>query len=458
MNFQKRLEKLQAEFRAAEDRGLLILATAKKEGRDLTARETADADKSADQCLQLKGSINELRAIAKEQGDYFEGGAPGVADRIPVDGNGGADGTSFTAAAHRYVPKIGAVKYADLFGTPRADENFPTMREFLQAVEGNDLSKLRRFRDAPKAVAIRSGVNETVPAEGGFLIGEELWSRVWDRALEDMLVLPRALVFPMKGPTLRVPGFDDRDRSSTLFGGLVGQILAEGADATPVNPKFRSMILTAIKYGIYARASSEFNEDVLGGNPIDMSLPRALAWFMDWFFINGSGAGQPLGILNAGATITVAKETGQTADTINYANVAKMYQKNSARDRSVWIANTTTLPQLLQLCIPMGISGQAVPVLSQIGGLAMLTRPVILTEKLPVLGDAGDLMFCDLSQYMVGVRREATVERTNLVSWTSDQIDWRILARFDGQPGVEAAATRKDATTESPFIILGARA
>ena len=43
---------------------------------------------------------------------------------------------------------------------------------------------------------------------------------------------------------------------------------------------------------------------------------QALGYFEDVAFISGTGAGQPLGILNAPALVTVSKETGQAADTI----------------------------------------------------------------------------------------------------------------------------------------------
>jgi len=48
---------------------------------------------------------------------------------------------------------------------------------------------------------------------------------------------------------------------------------------------------------------------------------------MDYAFINGTGEGQPLGIINDPALITVDKEDSQAAATITYQNVVNMFFK-----------------------------------------------------------------------------------------------------------------------------------
>ena len=44
---------------------------------------------------------------------------------------------------------------------------------------------------------------------------------------------------------------------------------------------------------------------------IMQNLPEELSFLAENSVIRGSGVGQPLGILNSGATVSVAKETGQ---------------------------------------------------------------------------------------------------------------------------------------------------
>ena len=61
---------------------------------------------------------------------------------------------------------------------------------------------------------------------------------------------------------------------------------------------------------------------------------------------------------------------------------------------SVWVANTTCIPQLLQLSMAIGTVGSHIPVESG-GQFTMLTRAVVLTEKTPALGAVGDIGLYD---------------------------------------------------------------
>ena len=119
-------------------------------------------------------------------------------------------------------------------------------------------------------------------------------------------------------------------------------------------------------------------------------------------------------MLNDPALVTVDKEANQAATTLVYMNLTKMMARLHPRcfANSVWIASPTCIPSLLSLTLPIGTSGAAFPVMRDAdGGFVILTRPVLFTEKLPVLGTAGDILLCDLSQYIVGMRKEVALEK-----------------------------------------------
>jgi HK97 family phage major capsid protein len=79
------------------------------------------------------------------------------------------------------------------------------------------------------------------------------------------------------------------------------------------------------------------------------AITKALGFFLDSAFLNGVGVGEPEGVINAPATVIVAKETGQAAATINYENVKRMFARlhPASFKNAVWVANSTTIPQLL---------------------------------------------------------------------------------------------------------------
>jgi len=351
-----------------------------------------------------------------------------------------------------------SARYRDLFGEPRGADGFSSLREFVKAVEQRDGSKLKTYFDAPEQRALGTAP----PSAGGFLLPETYAAQIFDLALESEIVRPRARIWPMGADTLHIPAVANSDHSSSLYGGVVGEWLAEAGIGTPQDPSFRRMTLAAKKLMVYMRASSELLEGVAdasyAADPLDAIMAGAISWFLDYAFIHGTGAGMPLGILNSPCLVTVDKEAGQPADTVLYENLSKMFARQANPMGSVWLINRTAIPQLLQLSVTIGVAGSHVPVLSQSGGtFTILTRPVIFTEKLPTMGSVGDIIFADLSQYAVGMRKELTLERSNAVSWLTDQVDWRGRIRVDGQPLWSEPMTPKAGDTLSPFVVLESR-
>ena len=81
------------------------------------------------------------------------------------------------------------------------------------------------------------------------------------------------------------------------------------------------------------------------------ALVMALSYSLDHVIVRGTGAGQPLGLLNDVAMLTVAAEGGQAADTFLFVNAVKMYSALYAGGvaRSAWIMHPTVIPQLLTM-------------------------------------------------------------------------------------------------------------
>jgi len=124
----------------------------------------------------------------------------------------------------------------------------------------------------------------------------------------------------------------------------------------------------------------------------------------------------------------------------------------------VWVCNVATIPQLLQLSLTIGTSGAAYPVMrDSTGVMSILTRPVVFTEKTPTLGDKGDVMLCDFSQYVVGLRQEIVIEKSNQPGFTRDTTYYRAKVRADGMPAWADAYTPKHGPTLSAFVTLAPR-
>jgi len=303
---------------------------------------------------------------------------------------------------------------------------------------------------------------EGIASDGGFLVPTETSEIIHNVALENEIVLPNAYVMPMKTNDKNIPGLNIGNHSNNLFGGFTASYKPETGTLDEANPKARLMALSAKKLTGFLKISRELFDDIPGGGgQIAEICGKGLAWYRDLSFLKGSGAGEPLGIINSDCLVTVGAEDGQAADTIIYENLINMMARMFAGSfaNSVWVCHQTTIPQLLTLSVAIGTGGDHIPVMTKgKSGFEILTRPVIFTEKTEPLGDKGDIMLCDFAQYVVGLREELRLEYSPHVYFTTDQIAARLIARHDGMPLWDQALTLEDgSTTVSPFVTLEAR-
>jgi len=306
-------------------------------------------------------------------------------------------------------------------------------------------------------------MNIGINSEGGFLVPSEYSEEIHTVALENEIVMPRATVMPMRTNEKQLPALVVGDHSDNLFGGFTASYSPEAGTLAENNPLARGMTLHCRKLYGYLKFSNELFQDMPGGGGKQIAeiCGKGLAWYRDKFFLKGSGAGEPLGILNADCVVEVAKEQDQVADSIVIENLLKMLSRlyMGSFKNSVWIAHPSTIPELGTLSYDVGSGGSHIPVMSEKDGeFTILTRPVIFTEKTETLGDAGDIMLADFSQYVVGLREEMRIDFSPHIYFASDQMACRLIERHDGFPLWQEALTLEDgSTTVSPFVTLAAR-
>jgi len=194
------------------------------------------------------------------------------------------------------------------------------------------------------------------------------------------------------------------------------------------------------------------------------NLPEELRFVVEDAIINGTGVGMPQGIVGSGAVVSVAKETGQTANTIVYNNITKMWARRWAAGGAnyVWITNSDTFPELANLNLAVGTGGA--PAFMPANGLAdspfntLMGRPILEIEQAPTLGTVGDLILADMTQYMVALKGGVQMAMSIHVQFLYDETVFRWVVRIDGQPvWSEPLTPFKGTATKSPFIALATR-
>ncbi len=313
-------------------------------------------------------------------------------------------------------------------GGPAYDRTFAGMFNKGRKLEVNE-DEIKRFR---------ATMLEGTPSAGGFSVPEPLAAQWLDDSLPNEIIRPRCVVWPMTSATRKVPGWDGADQSAgEYYGGFEMEFLAEEAPGTKQTGKLRAIELAAKKGAIFVDASNELVEDGLGFDAqLEIAMRRSLSLGMDYYLLQGIGGGQPLGVVNSPGVVTASAETGQDPNTLVYENLCKMFARMypAGRSKAVWIGNETIIPQLLTCSLAVGAGGSTVNLFQDGSGqFKIFGREVLFTPNLPILGDLNDLIFVDLSQYAMGLRRDVKLEKSNIPGWTYDLMSYRVLVRFDGQ-------------------------
>ena len=349
-------------------------------------------------------------------------------------------------------------RYADLFGgRVLSNGGFESMNAFLKSWWQAGMSGAwdPRLRMASQG--------EDSFSTGGAFVPEQYAAALLDKSLEDEVIRPRAAVWPMTTESLRIPALDNFNQSSTLYGGFSAQWVQESGTIAGQTALTRQMKLIAKKLALLGTCSNELLMDASNFEAtITTAMVKALGWFLDYYFINGNGAGQPLGILKDPALVTVTKDVSHVPGdkAILFNDLANMFARlhPSCLANSVWIANNTCIPALLalQFAVPAITGGFTQPAVThgQNGEYTLFTRPVVFTTKNPTKGSKGDVILCDLTQYAIGLRTGMALERNPYSNFATDETVFRLLTRLDGQGTWKSAVTPKNGDSLSWVVVV----
>lgn len=338
--------------------------------------------------------------------------------------------------------------------------------EFLQAVYRAQLGQGTDPRLSYNAAI--HGANETTPSEGGFLVGQDIANAIEMKMVAGE-ILRRVDRLPLStgANSIVLNVLDETSRATgSRFGGVQAYWIEEGGEKTASRPKFARVRWELHKVAALGYSTDELLQDApLLGRVMEDAFAQELRFMTELAFVEGTGVGQPLGILNSPALITVAKETGQDAATVLPENLAKMWARMWAPSRAnaVWHINQDIEATLNSMSMIIGTGG--VPLYLPAGGISeaplarLYGRPVVPTEYNGTLGALGDVVLADWSQYgMVdkgGVQTASSIH----VAFTTDETAFRAVYRVDGKPKWRQAVTPfKGSNTLGPFVALAARA
>ena len=308
-----------------------------------------------------------------------------------------------------------------------------------------------------------SGLNESTPSDGGFLVQQDFVTELLKRTYETGILASKVKKIPISTNAngMKINAIDEDSRANgSRWGGVQTYWEGEADEITASKPKFRQMELSLKKLTGLCYATDELLQDAAALEAvIRQAFAEEFGFKIDDAILSGSGEGEPPGILNSGAIVTVAKEASQT-DIITVENLIKMWNRLWSRSRAnaVWYINQELEPYLYTLKI-----GDK-PVYIPAGGLSekpygtLFGRPVVPIEQCSAAGEVGDIILADIGQYLLidkgGVKSASSIH----VRFLYDENVFRFIYRVDGKPiWTKPLTPYKGSATVSPFVTLAKR-
>ncbi len=356
------------------------------------------------------------------------------------------------AAENKKKPPIGTQQ--------EGSSGFKSLGEFAQCVtQGTSNPQLMSYCKS-------TGMNIAINADGGFLIPAEFSTALLTAMAQAGQLAPKCTNFPVNN-NLALPFVNITTQATSWTGGCTVYKPAEGVAKTESLPQLAKAELHLHKMSAVVYCTDE----LLSDSPIALEtflttmVSTEFALTKDEDIVNGSGAGEALGLMQAPCLISVTKETDQDADTIVTPNVLKMASRMYAPSlrKAVWLIAQDAMPQIATLTIDVGTGGASVFIadLKNPLGATLLGRPIIWSPHCQTIGTTGDIILADFSQYITltkaGMAGMETATSIHL-KFIEDETIFRFVTRFDGQPWWASDITPKHGNnTVSPFVCTASR-
>lgn len=315
-----------------------------------------------------------------------------------------------------------------------------------------------------------TGLSQQVPSEGGFLVPPQMSTEIWNGMslspynllglTDSYTVTGDSLTFNANAETSRVQG--------SLYGGVRAYWISEADQYTGSKPKFRQLKLEPQELVALTYCTDKLlqNSGPALAQYIQRAASDAIMHLINQAIIEGTGAGQPTGLLVSPCVVSVAKETNQAAATIVQENVSKMWARLHplARQTAVWLHNVDIEPQLDFLStVVKNVAGT-----ENVGGYAnkvfdserrtLKGRPLVPAEFCATLGTVGDVILVDLQKYATGVRGALDTAMSMHVRFEYAETAFRFKFAVDGQTWLGAPITpAKGSNTLTTVVTLATR-
>jgi HK97 family phage major capsid protein len=279
----------------------------------------------------------------------------------------------------------------------------------------------------------RRSLSKASLASGGALVPKDFAHAVVDTIAANSVLGRLASQFPT------VSGHDFPVPTTTAIG--TAAWVAEEGTTAPVDETFGQAVFKAYR----ATSSVVCSQELVADSKFALDtylaarLGQRLAVVEETGFTTGSGSGQPLGIVNASSPIAVVTAPTGSASAFKRADVLSALEALPPQyhAQASWIMSATALTGLMKIVDngqPLFGAGP--------NGPTLLGLPLFVSSDMPAAGANSKAAAVGRWDLAYGVRRvrELGLQRLDEIRSATEQVEYRLIERVDGQPLVANAA------------------
>lgn len=424
------------------------------EAKNTRKAEIVEAVEKSDSVEEIKGFSAELDSLNDEIRDLEKM----IAD-LP------SEEEARTQAVNAEVPEIvkeeKKMEENKVFAEVKTDDS-KVYRSF-----GEQLEDIRKFAMGygltpalEKVQRAASGMNEGTGADGGFLVQSDFAGNILQSVAEksELLNLVDKYQVSAKSNEVYYTVLNETSIASSVYGGVAANWVDEGDAITASKPSLKQLRVALNKLACLAYVTEEQMQDAaFTGSVLEDSFALAIARESEKKIID-------LVVANAG-TVTIAKETSQTADTVNAKNILKMRAALLAGNRrnAVWVMHPDVAAVLPELYLTGTNSDNFIYMpengISVRGYDTLFGRPVIESDFCSELGEKGDILLLDPKEILWAYKGGIDMASSIHIKFNTAEQAFRAIYRANGACKRSATVSIKNSSVaRSAYVALAQRA
>ena len=303
------------------------------------------------------------------------------------------------------------------------------------------------------------GMNTQTGADGGYAIQVDFANRIMDSMVEQSEILNRIDRYQVSANANEVyVTMVNETTTANVFGGIQCYVVDEGAQIPTTKPALKQIRLGLKKLAALAYVTDEqMRDSTFTGALLERGFALAMARQREKEIITNV-------IANPGTTV-IAKESGQSADTVVGKNFLKMRNAliSTSRRNAIWTMHPDVSAELPEMYLSGAHTDKFIYMpengISVQGYDRLFGREIIESDFCSALGDKGDVLYWNPFEYLEVFKGGIETATSIHVAFDTAQMAFRAISYVNGMCKYDQGISLvNSATQRASYVTLATRA